>query len=147
MLQLRASNKPLSSLILPSYLSIFIPVAQPITFSSSSFLWLASLSTAHLSKSVFSLTTSDKSWLLSIPNAPLQILILLRLMSSYPLLMPSALSSGFLMPISVDTDSHIFKSANARAQKHIFVSFYIKQIGITRAKSRSQTWGWLLSLI
>lgn len=32
--------------------------------------------------------------------------------------MPSALSSGFLMSISVNTDSHIFKSANAHAQKH-----------------------------
>lgn len=83
---------PLSSLISPFYRSISISFAQSITFfSPSSFLWVVSLSTGYLSKSVFSLTTFYQKWrLLSILNAPLQILIFFRLMSSSPLLMPSA---------------------------------------------------------
>lgn len=65
------------------------------------------LSPTHLSKSALSLTTSYQKWRsLSILNAPLQILIFFRLMSSSPLLMLSAFSYPAPRCLSVHTRTH-----------------------------------------
>lgn len=103
---------PLFPLLL---LILFFFSSQPsfLLCSSAPSLWLSSslfhliflLSPAHLSKSVLPLTTSYQKWRsLSILNVPLQILIFFRLMSSSPLLMPSAFS--YLAPrcLSACTD-------------------------------------------
>lgn len=102
----------LSSLFEISSYYIFLCSLHPLILPFGSSL-PPPLSPTHLSKSVLSLTTSYQKWRsLSILNAPLQILIFFRLMSSSPLLMLSAFSYSTPRCLSACTQTHTHKNTH-----------------------------------